>query len=102
MDRSNHEMERSIGLKRSDSRRTENKMALIAIEGRDLGWNVNFAGRLKMARHGLVERYRRWRQHRRIAAELRRYTDSELVELGISRYDIDEVARGAETPAANS
>ena len=74
-------------------------MNLIAIEERELGSTVNFAGKLETAKLALLERYRRWRQYRNTAAELRQYTDSELVELGISRYDIEEVAHGANTPA---
>jgi hypothetical protein len=34
-------------------------------------------------------------------SELRQYDDSELVELGISRYDIEEVARGGDAAAEN-
>ncbi len=81
---------------RSSHHRTrESEMTLITIEGRDLDSNV--IHRLVRVGHGLLERYRRWRQYRRTAAELRQYTDSELVELGISRYDIEQVAHGDDT-----
>jgi uncharacterized protein YjiS (DUF1127 family) len=74
-------------------------MTLIAVEGPEiLGPNVKFASRLASARHCLLERYRRWRRYRRTATELRQYTDSELVELGISSYDIEAVAQGAYSP----
>jgi uncharacterized protein YjiS (DUF1127 family) len=71
-------------------------MTLIAIDGRNFGSNLNFVGRLTSIRLGLVERYRRWLRHRTTMAELRQYSDSELVELGISRYDIEDVAHGSD------
>jgi uncharacterized protein YjiS (DUF1127 family) len=69
-------------------------MTLIAIEGRNLASGVKFSDRLTTVWVRLRERHRRWRKYRRTVSELGQYADSELVELGISRYDIEDVARG--------
>ncbi len=41
----------------------------------------------------LVENYRTWRQYRQTVNELSRLSNRELDDLGISRYDIDNIAR---------
>jgi uncharacterized protein YjiS (DUF1127 family) len=64
-------------------------MTLIAIEGRRLRSNLRIIDSLTAIRLGFAERYRRWRKYRATVAELRQYSDSELVELGIS---IEQVA----------
>jgi uncharacterized protein YjiS (DUF1127 family) len=43
----------------------------------------------------LADRFRRWRKFRTVAAELRQYSASEIVELGISRADINYIADDA-------
>ena len=68
-------------------------MTLIAIDGGNPGQTANIVRGLKTVCLGLADRYRRWRHYRRTVEELRQYADYELVELGISRYDIDDVAR---------
>jgi uncharacterized protein YjiS (DUF1127 family) len=67
-------------------------MTLIAIEGRNLRSNLYILDRLTAIRLAFAERYRRWRRYRTTVAELRQYSDGELIELGISRYDIEQVA----------
>ena len=58
--------------------------------------SLGFVGRTILAiKITLVERSRRWREYRTVAAELRQYSASEIVELGISRGDIDDVAGDA-------
>ena len=67
-------------------------MTLIAIEGRRLRSSLRIIDSLTAIRLGFAERYRRWRKYRVTVAELRQYADGELVELGISSYDIEQVA----------
>ena len=43
----------------------------------------------------IVSKIRTYFQYRETVAELSRLTDRELEDLGISRYDIDSVARGS-------
>jgi uncharacterized protein YjiS (DUF1127 family) len=58
--------------------------------------SLGFVGRMVQAiKSNLVERSRRWRKYRTVAAELRQYSASEMVELGISRADIDSIAGDA-------
>jgi uncharacterized protein YjiS (DUF1127 family) len=46
--------------------------------------NLGFVGRSVQAiKSNLVERSRRWRKYRTVAAELRQYSAREIVELGI-------------------
>ena len=55
--------------------------------------SLEFFGRKVQAiTSSLVDRFRRWREFRTVAAELRQYSASEIVELGISRADIDYIA----------
>lgn len=55
--------------------------------------SLGFVGRtVEAIKSNLVERSRRSRKYRTIAAELRQYSASEIVELGISRADIDRIA----------
>jgi uncharacterized protein YjiS (DUF1127 family) len=68
----------------------------------NFGSNLNFVGRLTTIRLGFAERYHCWRQYRTTVGELRQYSVGELVELGISRYDIEEVAHEVRRPAGNS
>jgi uncharacterized protein YjiS (DUF1127 family) len=42
----------------------------------------------------IVSKIRNYLQYRETVAELSRLTDRELDDLGISRYDIETVARG--------
>jgi uncharacterized protein YjiS (DUF1127 family) len=67
-------------------------MTLIAIEGRKFRSNLHILDRLTAIRFAFAEGYHRWRKYRTTVAELRKYSDGELVELGISRYDIEQVA----------
>jgi uncharacterized protein YjiS (DUF1127 family) len=83
------------------AQRMESKMTLIAIEGRDQGSYPKFTDRLTTVWVRLLERHRRWRQFRRTVSELRQYADDELLELGISRYDIEDVARAENTAVEN-
>ena len=69
-------------------------MTQIAIDGQNFGSSHNFIGGLTTIRLRLLRQYRHWRQYRTTVNELRQYADSELVELGISRYDIEDVAHG--------
>ena len=39
--------------------------------------------------------YRRWRARSRIARELRAKSDHQLIDMGVPRWRIDEIARGA-------
>ena len=77
-------------------------MTLISIDRPNFGPTVKFTGRLTTFRFYLVERYRQWRQYRTTLAELHQYSDGELVELGITRYDVEEIANRAEELSANS
>lgn len=43
----------------------------------------------------VLSKIRNYMQYRETVAELSRLTDRELDDLGISRYDIDAVARGS-------
>ena len=43
----------------------------------------------------ILSKIRNYMQYRETVAELSRLTDRELDDLGISRYDIDSVARGS-------
>lgn len=58
--------------------------------------NLGFVGRtVRAIKITLLKRFRRWREYRAIAAELCQYSASEIVELGISRADIDDIADDA-------
>jgi uncharacterized protein YjiS (DUF1127 family) len=55
--------------------------------------SLEFVGRpVQAIKSNLVARFRRWRKYRTVAAELRQYSTSEIIELGISRADIDYIA----------
>ena len=43
--------------------------------------------------NAFVEKYRSWRRYRRTYDELSRLSNRELDDLGITRYDIESVAR---------
>jgi uncharacterized protein YjiS (DUF1127 family) len=70
-------------------------MTDIALNTRKRGWNFGFAIGVAQSLTRIDERYRRWRQYRTVAAELRQYSAAELTELGISEADISSVAHEA-------
>lgn len=43
----------------------------------------------------VLAKLRNWKRYRETVRELSRLSDRDLADLGISRYDIDAVARGA-------
>ena len=71
-------------------------MSHITIDTLNRSWHFGFGtGRVKALHLDIQERYRRWQQSRIIAAELRQYAPNEIVELGITRADIDRIADDA-------
>lgn len=68
-------------------------MTDIAMEALNRGWNLGFAtGKVLPLRLEIAVRYRRWREYRKVVAELRQYSGAEITELGISHYDVERVA----------
>ena len=58
--------------------------------------NLSFAERTVLAiKANLADRVHCWHKYRTVAAELRQYSASEIVELGISAADIDYIAGDA-------
>lgn len=71
-------------------------MTDITLNALNRGSYLGFATGMVLQLHrNLSERYRRWREYRTVAAELRQYAAAELTELGISEADIETVARDA-------
>jgi uncharacterized protein YjiS (DUF1127 family) len=76
--------------------KSESTMTHITMDVLDRNSSLRFVGRMVQAiKATLVERIRRWSEYRTVAAELRQYSASEIVELGISEADIDYVAADA-------
>ena len=44
----------------------------------------------------VLTNYRRWRTRSRVARELRAKSDHQLIDMGVPRWRIDEIAQGAE------
>jgi hypothetical protein len=64
---------------------------MIDVPGRNS--SQEFVGRaVRAIKSDLVERFRRWRKYRTVAAAIRQYSASENVELGISRANMDYIA----------
>ena len=59
-----------------------------------LGASHTSAGLLSGLRAHLASRHQRTSEQARIRRELESYTDRQLNDLGLSRFDIEDVARG--------
>ena len=69
-------------------------MTDITLHALHRGWHLGFVTGI-VPHLNLGERYRRWRQYRTVAAELRQYSGNQLSELGIAEADIETIARDA-------
>lgn len=68
----------------------------ITLDVLDSNSSLGIVGRtIDPIRLNLMNQFRRWRKYHAVAAELHQYSASEIAELGISRADIDHVARDA-------
>lgn len=69
-------------------------MAYTTHTPRDLG-AATLGQRLGAARGSLAERFARYRTYRRTLNELAQLSDRDLADLGISRFDVQAIARDA-------